>query len=720
MKLVVSESGLQEVVGRELADLGIDLASVPAEGCALLCGGQPVPLQLIEEGATLTETSRLRFWGETVNSKFTRENAYWLVTDGVPQRMVIQRPETPSVGEPLQVVRSHLRFEENHQYAYLLLAPDKAEADHWLWHKLAAKEKVETHFDLPDLAEEMTTSIRIELRGSTNAPPNPDHHTVIRINGELVEDVQWEGAVLHQCERPLPIRVLKAEDNVLSIENVGDTAAGEVDTVYLNGFEVTYSREAIARDGSLVFYLGPSPTPLTVRIRGFETSAELYDITDPLNPVIIPVVMEESGVLRAMVPCATERRLAAISETAIRHPEVRVVYDAGLRSPENAADYLIVAPEALIPPLSPLVSLRQEQGLRVVVAPLEAVYNELGQGVATPLAIRELVRYAVSHWQQPAPRLLFLVGDATYDYLDYLGTGVANQVPTYLVTVGYNIETPNDDWFGCLEEGIHGPALAVGRLPARTAGDVEVYVRKVLAYESAKTGGDWRRHFVFLADHDLQEEREGPYETFQRRLAERLGSEGYEVQCLTLRSAIYGNNAQGVRPDLVNQLTAAIDKGCGVLVYQGHGDEYYWSRERVLTLEDVEELKNAPRLPVVVEISCFTGAFDSPEVRHPSCIAEAFLLNPDGGAIACISAARLGGTNIDEPLLEALIHKPELTIGEAFQMAKAALGLSHGTLWELQATYNLLGDPAIRLGLSSLPPQRLEGRAMLGGLDTQK
>jgi hypothetical protein len=287
------------------------------------------------------------------------------------------------------------------------------------------------------------------------------------------------------------------------------------------------------------------------------------------------------------------------------------------------------------------------------------------------------------------------VGDANHDHLDYLGTGVVNQVPAYLVTVGYNIETPDDDWFACLEEGSHEPALAVGRLPARKAEDVATYVRKVVAYESLGAE-DWQKRFVFLADHDTPDNAEGPYESFQKDLAGSLRARGYVADLLTLRPGMYGNPPPGVRPTVTNQLSAAVGAGCAVLVYQGHGDEFYWSRERVLTLEDVPTLVNGARLPVIVEVSCFTGSFDSPEAKHPSCVAEALLLDPHGGAIATVSAARLGGLNIDKPFIEALTRTPAPTLGEAFMSAKSSLGVGRGELWELQATYNLLGDPAIQ------------------------
>ena len=46
-------------------------------------------------------------------------------------------------------------------------------------------------------------------------------------------------------------------------------------------------------------------------------------------------------------------------------------------------------------------------------------------------------RYIYHQWGAPKLRYVLLPGDATYDFKDYLRTGVANQLPPYMVRTSY-------------------------------------------------------------------------------------------------------------------------------------------------------------------------------------------------------------------------------------------------------------------------------------------
>ena len=51
--------------------------------------------------------------------------------------------------------------------------------------------------------------------------------------------------------------------------------------------------------------------------------------------------------------------------------------------------------------------------------------------------MKDFLSYAYHNWKQPSPRYVVLLGDATYDYKDNLGTGVTNQVPPRMVKTTY-------------------------------------------------------------------------------------------------------------------------------------------------------------------------------------------------------------------------------------------------------------------------------------------
>jgi peptidase C25-like protein len=104
----------------------------------------------------------------------------------------------------------------------------------------------------------------------------------------------------------------------------------------------------------------------------------------------------------------------------------------------------------------------------------------------------------------------------------------------------------------------------------------------------------------------------------------------------------------------------------------------------------VASLKNGGRLPMVLSMTCYSGAFDNP---NSDTISERFLREPDKGAVAVFSASwrNAPSPNYSEALIDELMT-PGQRIGDA--IVKAKQKEKDRVLVE---TYNLFGDPAIVL-----------------------
>ena len=96
-------------------------------------------------------------------------------------------------------------------------------------------------------------------------------------------------------------------------------------------------------------------------------------------------------------------------------------------------------------------------------------------------------------------------------------------------------------------------------------------------------------------------------------------------------------------PLLAHQRVVALfNEGAAALNFQGHGQVDRWAFTANSTgslvnylfgADDVAQLKNGVRLPVVLEMACLTGSFHRTEM-HGATIDEMLLLAPNGGAIA--------------------------------------------------------------------------------------
>jgi hypothetical protein len=150
----------------------------------------------------------------------------------------------------------------------------------------------------------------------------------------------------------------------------------------------------------------------------------------------------------------------------VKTPTFRFPARRTLTNPRNQADYLLVAPRELLPAASPLLALREGQGLRTKAVTLEDVFDAFGFGEASPDALKRFLAHAYHSWQRPSPRYVVLLGDATYDPKDHLKTGVPNRIPPLITRTTY-LWTASDLSSRRLNGGDPLPDLALGRLPVQ-------------------------------------------------------------------------------------------------------------------------------------------------------------------------------------------------------------------------------------------------------------
>jgi len=359
----------------------------------------------------------------------------------------------------------------------------------------------------------------------------------------------------------------------------------------------------------------------------------------------------------------------------------------------GGADLIVVTAPQFRDALEPLIKAREAQGVRVAVVDVGEVYDAFSNGRADPTAIRELVQQAVGHWTSPAPRYLLLAGDASYDPRGYLKAGEkgaeGDLVPTELVDTDVTGWTASDVWYAlppgmALDPYGHPgarPVLAIGRLPAQTAEQMAAMVAKILAYEKGDASAPWRHQAFFAADND---------------------EPGFAEQAGTLTKALSGYDSQVVTVDKDGAARASLLKafgdGTGLISYFGHGSLNLWAQEKIFSVEDVAKLSNKDRLPLVLTLTCLSGFF-----QHPTTVSlgETLLRAPNGGAAAVIapsSASTLDQQKVLADGLAEMLSSPDVkTIGDALLGAQSHLVDAAAGTNEILLTYNLLGDPAMRI-----------------------
>ena len=487
-----------------------------------------------------------------------------------------------------------LSLEQNqfYQAAYI-----EAE-DIWQWDWIFGPMTKSYPFQVDNLAVgSESSSLDLWLQGASDFPAL-DHHSRVYVNGTLLAEEWWDGESPLHLAAELGAGVLQEGENVLQIEEVGDTDVS-YSMIMLDRFEVKYPSQLVLSEGQLTGRFDQSGTAW---VSG-PASAYALDVTGE-HPQWLAGVNHPEGVgFGAQV----DHEYLIVPAEGLLSPEVRRPLQTSLRSEANAAEYLVIGPRAFLNAAESLLRYRMNEGLRTKAVATEDVFAEFGYGEATPDSIREFLSYAYHHWTEPSLRYVLLLGDSTYDTKDYLATGVQPHVPVKLVKTRY-LWTASDPWFGAVNGEDLLPDVAVGRLPAASVAEMESLVEKVLAYERGQADPD--APVVLVTDNP---DGAGDFDWNADVLAATVLSE-QNVDKIYLSQL--GTSA--TRSSILD----AFDDGASIMSYIGHGGIHLWANENLLNIGQMDSLSPQSQQPILFTMNCLNGYFHFP--YHDS-LAEALL-----------------------------------------------------------------------------------------------
>ena len=676
LKIVTAESGVYAITLSQLQRAGWQ--EITPSQVQLFYRDRRQPLWVDGQGKDLT----FRFYAQAVESRYTRDNVYWLYSAPSPPSSPPPPLSAASVPPPATSFLASARLEENHLYQPLVES-----GDHWLWLTLPAPKAQTFEMNLSAL-DAGSAQLQIEVWGSTEAPASPDHHLRLSFNGRQLADEFWDGKGRHSLQVEVPSDLLQEGENVILLEAPGDTGV-PADSSFVDWIELRYPRRLVAENDRLEFTSPGGEHTLS----GFSGSVSIYDVTDPQAAALAKTSTLIGENVTFLNYCSAEgiagHRYLAVGQRGILTPRAisPAAFSPDLRASRQGADYLALGPADLLAPLQPLLQSRSAQGLQPQAIPIEAIYDQFGEGLPQPEAVQNFLRFAVQNWQ-PAPRFVLLVGDATHDPLGYTSDPQANRLPTFFVNTVFGGETASDVIFTQLDEDAL-PDLAIGRLPARTPRQVQMIVEKILAYEQSPRDQEWQTRILAIAD--------GQEPSFQAD-AQAFLDLFSDLYSLELFAPLAG---AGDSPSLIS---ARLQNGNLLVAYFGHGSVKMWGKDQLFTVEDVSRLNNGERLPVVLNLTCLTGLFTHPKVAS---LAEALLWKADGGAVAVFAPTSLTLPG-DQSFLtrafgEAFLAEPNLPLGDLLLEARRQIPVATAGALDVMQTFLLFGDPAMKLAVHSSP-----------------
>lgn len=678
--LELVESGLTAVTYEQLAVAGFPVDGVNPHRLQLRQGETEIATEwdgdadlLFEPGEQLLFVAQPRF------SRWQAGDAYLL---SEIETAVLRMGTTSAAPTdfPPSIATTQTVYEENQQYTpncYCGSLPAGRDGDRWVWNDLRRPgQPVRTYaFTQTAVSSSHPASLTLWLTSFTSAAAqSPDHRVSVALNEVLLGEIAWDGRAAISSTLTIPAGVLADENNLalslLSIENVA------VEGVWLDAFAVEAGKTAVLPNKPFSGQAGSHT--YEVVLAQPTADVRLYNVTNPAVPQRLADWELDDGRLIFSDRASKPQTYLLGDVEAIQRPET--IRLAAQTAPEaTEVDYLIVTPADFQPALAPLVALRESQGLATAIVETEWIGDAFGNGRFDPPALQMYLRHTYQQWQ---PTYVVLVGDGTSDPRQYHPASTKTWIPPYLAD--------SDPWIGEIAAdnryvAVDGddllPDMAIGRLPVNSLAEAEQVIAKLVAYENEQTQ-QWARRALLVAD---DKDAAGDFAHHADRLANHL-PKFWQLQ------RFYHDQPAPITTD---QITTRWDDGAGLVVYNGHSSIHQWGAERFFHLDDVETLKNGRLLPIVLQMTCFTGSFQLPAF---DALDETLLRHPDGGAVAVWGSTGLGVAtghhHLAAGFIDSLTTQETPTLGLATLAGKLNLAGNQLAHHDLLDSFTLLGDPA--------------------------
>ena len=415
-------------------------------------------------------------------------------------------------------------------------------------------------------------------------------------------------------------------------------------------------------------------------------------------------------------------------------------------------DVLVISHENFLGPLEDrYLPYREAQGYRVKLLTDKEVWDSFHGGAREAIGLRNAARFAYQQWGTQA---VILVGDSSKDARALGEDSFEDFMPAHSiheVVDGVNEVVVLDEWFTIFGFN-EWPSMIMGRIPASTTDDLEVYFDKVEcfealeSYENCEAAGDWRSRGLMISDDDYS--YSGLGDPSVPVYSERFFRLGQEEAMERIESAVVNDPDWGLpgsfeavpffeevitvpwyldnpgassseifeflRPELWPVFSDTLSQGYLFAMIQSHANRNLLTHEGLQDTGsntdhgDHEYLENVGMPFIWAVLGCHGNAFaNGAEFRRRDCMGEKFLfLDQNRGSVASYASDGYEflypNNNLTNDFMEMLFWTsreddsvglfPQWILGSVI----AATELRYGG-YQSSMRYNLLGDPLLHL-----------------------
>lgn len=703
LRLQTIETGIYRVSAKEVAEnTGIELSKLTPETMNLYYKGEAVPIWVentSNEG--WNEDGYFEFFGTFLEGTFStrgmysEKRSYFLVEDSQePERYSFMRPG-PNLPE-LPAGTLYSTFHHEAYYTSGFWHYDGEEFDYFGSFSLETGKSWDREFTLHDLDwDHGTITLRGKIYGRSNLPPNPDHHVVMSLNEVIVADFTFDGAREYYFSETVPKEIINEKKVRFQAEAPGDLLkegrGAKFDVLVLDWVALDYPSTLTLHRDRLDVKTKNDTNQSTTCLGKFNnfwgTDKRLYDVGNGLRLSL----GEDSS---APVLINKDTRIIAANQLSTLSPiEITPVNTSEITKQTALNQLVIITHPDLINEANRLATHKNNTGMPTCVVSIEDIYNQFNNGLKEPIAIHHFVK-KVYDTENTQLKYVLLAGSACKDpKMKSSNTeGNIDYIPTRYFRSWLYPPYPWDTWYGSFGEEETIAQVAIGRIPARSPEEFSHTINKIIEFETDTTITGWEHNAVLMAsvEDSIISSTEQAGETIQ------------EKHPNSQITRVYADKEQEDTTVWVKQSVEAVNQGCGILLFIGHGATARWGQGPIgrtpkrflFDLEAVDEISNKGKYPIAIAGTCYSAVFDTD--RDIELLGRKLLRAQDRGAIAVIApsyrSSVRGATDSAKFMTQEILSSENQTLGDAFLK-------THNRIKdrETRAALTLLGDPSLRI-----------------------
>ena len=731
IKIAVTQDGVYQVSGADLAQAGLSISQVNPNDIRLLKNGGEIPIWIEGANPSVLEASDTivfigeqnrgdeELWafeefedrqGSDYFSLFSDTTWYWMSwqnVDGSPTRRYTDTDPLQTIPglQPLAATSEFDHLEEDVTY-YFGDSNDAAQPQYtrgegfvWLSFTHIDSSPIERVIPVPlDNLSPTADSVRIEVKLSSASGTQHRVSLGVEVNGSRItcdqctDSEDWNGYSFRSLTASIPTSLLGGAATLNAVITSSNDFGSIANRILIDWLEASYSRSLNIDRPQRTFNV-PTGT------YSYQFTQELNQDLIVLNPTddrrFAPINAPFFTINDNPSDQTTYWLTTRSGYLSPRDIQVHAVQDIGADT--EAVDYLIITTRALAESAQALANYRSQQdGYVTRVVYQDDIFDQYDYGRPTPLAIRRFVHNTL-RWNTP-PQFLMLWGDALRPETNQARRPLR---AWELISFGY---APADPWFAMQLNGLGDwvQRMAIGRIPIRDNDTGTFFLSKLQNYEASSPSA-WQKRFMLLV---------GGRDTIEQARLQQpaiLWSNHASTTPTSMDTLWFFKKATDpLDPSFRDSLNTTFRRGASWVSYFGHSAADTWE----IVTDAPEDYDNADRLPVVLSMGCNTGNFAGgpTELADRLVYGERLVLASLNGSIAHWGSS--SASTIDQPAaLANEVHRVVFQdttriMGLAFRQAKETYLAGANQTKSVYTTllqYALIGDPATRIQIPSTP-----------------